>query len=433
MVAFSVNKGISVKLAILVYKELERNEAMIRKAVNMEVRGYVDNRRGIIDEKVDSIKEEVWNKVVSGFNKQKIVDGLTYEQGVERYTKRTLSTYLKDIFSKKQKESFVDIDILDGRSRDNTDEYGDNRTVFMLTQSVINNYKSKNSPDHKVLFDEFVVSLAELYLTNISLFEFCSECINKCTNERIGRTDELKKRRAKFTSEEQELFKKFLKECNDFTPTEIDMAFKKVDKMKKAVPMQSKEKDLEIKHYDVSEFLTEGGILSCEIKGEFDTTYFDLSTCSMRGKKKEKSNVDLKTSKCRVIGNIPANKKIYKIRIEDYIQYAFDNTSVYDENIDTELLSWCGKYYIFILPSGKRYGFCKAHNEYMTNVRFELLANLMYELTRNKGVVIAMDDTYLYFCPNSKPRWSAINAKMFNGKTIKMKISEADNFNNEIC
>ena len=432
MVAFSVNKGISVKLAILVYKELERNEAMIRKAVNMEVRGYVENRKGIIEEKVDSIKEEVWNKVVSGFNKQKIVDGLTYEQGVERYTKRTLSTYLKDIYSKKQKESFVDIDILDGRNRDNMDEYGDGRTVFMLTQSVINSSRSKNSPDHRVLFDEFVVSLVELYLTNISLYEFCSECFNKCTNERIGRTDELKKRRAKFTSEEQELFKKFLKECNEFTPTEVDTAFKMVDKMRKTTPMQSKEKDLEIKHYDVSEFLTEGGILSCEIKGEYSTTYFDLSTCSMRGKKNEKSTVDLKTSKCRVIGNIPSNKKIYKIRIEDYIQYAFDNTSVYDENIDTELLSWCGKYYIFILPSGKKYGFCKAHKEYMTNVRFELLANLMYELTRNKGVVIAMDDTYLYFCPNSKPRWSAINAKMFNGKTIKMKISEADNFSNEI-
>ena len=92
MFAFSINKGISNKLAVLVYKILEKNEAMIRKMVNFELRGYVENRSGVINEKVDSIKEEVWHKVVSGFNTQKIVDGLTYEQGVERYTKRTLST-----------------------------------------------------------------------------------------------------------------------------------------------------------------------------------------------------------------------------------------------------------------------------------------------------------------------------------------------------
>ena len=299
----------------------------------------------------------------------------------------------------------------------------------MLTQSVIQGSKDKNSPDHRVLLDEFKVALVELYLTNPSLYEFCKECIIKCTNERVGRTDELKKRRAKFNNEEQELFKKFIKECTEFTPVEVEGAFRIVDRMPKAATMQGgKERNLEIKHYDTREFLTDGGILSCAIMGEFATTYFDLSTCSMRGKKKGKSNVDLKTSKCRVIGSIPSNKKIYRIRIEDYIQYAFDNTNLYDENIDTELLSWCGKYYIYILPSGKRFGFCKPHNEYMTNVRFELLANLMYELTRNKCVVIAMDDTYLYFCPNTKPRLSAINAKMFNGKVVKMKISEANNF-----
>ena len=430
MVAFSINKGISNELAVLVYNIIEQNEAMIRKSVNTEVRGYIENRAGIIAEKVDTIKEEVWHKVVNGFNKQKIGEGLTYEQGVERYTKRTLSTYLKDLLSRSQKEAFVDIDILDGRNKDNMDEYGDERTVYMLTQSVINDFRGKNSPDHKVLFDEFIVILAELYLTDVSLYEFCKECFSKCTDERVGSTDELRKRRAKFNDSEKELFKGFLKECREFTPTEIDNAFKLIEKMNKATPMQSKEKEINIKPYNTSEFLKDGGVLSCEIKGEFSTTYFDLSTCSMRGKKKEKSNVDLKTSRCKVLGNIPVNKKIYKVRIEDYIQYAFDNTSVYEENIDTELLCWCGKYYMFILPSGKRVGFCKSHNEYMTNVRFELLANLVYELTKNKGVVIAMDDTYLYFCPNSKPRWSAINARMFNGKTIKMKISEADNFVN---
>ena len=66
----------------------------------------------------------------------------------------------------------------------------------------------------------------------------------------------------------------------------------------------------------------------------------------------------------------------------------------------------------------------------MTNVKLELLANLVHEVIDGKSVV-AMDDTYLYFCPNSKPRLSYINAKMFNGKNIKMKISEAENFLND--
>ena len=429
MVAFSVNKGISNKIAVMVFKILEKNEGMIRRAIGSEVRGYIENRAGIIANKIDTVKEEVWHKVINGFNEQKIPEGIEYEEGIERYTKRTLSTYLKDICSSKnKKESIVNIDMLDGRNRNSENEHEDKATIYGVFQSVINDQKLY-SLDHKVIFEEFMKFLAELYLTDHDLFIFCRDCIIGYNDNKLMKKDIVKKRIAKFNNEEQALFNKFKKNMNDFTTIEIESAFKNVEKMRRASDMIDKDKYVEIKYYDISEFLTEGGILSCDIKGEYSTTYFDLSTCSMRGKKTEKSNVDLKTSYCR-IANKTNNKKVYKIRIEDYIQYAFDNTNLFVENIETELLKWCGKYYIYVLPSGKRFGFCKSHNEYMTNVKLELLANLVHEVIDGKSVV-AMDDTYLYFCPNSKPRLSYINAKMFNGKNIKMKISEAENFLND--
>lgn len=427
MIAFSINKGISHKLSMLVYNILNRNEGMIRRAVGCEVRGYVENRKGIINEKVDTIKEEVWHKVINGFNEQKMVDGVTLEEGIERYTKRTLSTYLKDIAVKRQKESDVDIDVLDGRSRDNGEDYGDKADIYNMFHSVINDQRSKNGMEHSIIYDEFIEFLAELYLTNINLYNFCKDCIITYNSNRGIKKDEIRKITSKFTNAENALFKRFKESINDFTTIEIEQAFRNVEKMKKSCDLIDKSKDMDVEFYNISEFLKEGGILSCAIQGEYSKTYFDLYTCSMRGEKRnDKGLVDLKTSICR-ISNQLAGKKVFKLRVEDYLQYASDNTDIFVENIETELLKWCGKYYIYILPSGVRYGFCRAHNEYMINVKLELLANLVHKILDSKSI-IAMDDEYIYFCPNSKPRMSCINVKMFNGKVVKMKVSEAENF-----
>lgn len=427
MIAFSINKGISHKLSMLVYNILNKNEGMVRRAVGAEVKGYIDNRRGIINEKVDTIKEEVWHKVINGFNEQKIVPGITVEEGIERYTKRTLSTYLKDIATKKQKESDVDIDVLDGRNRDNGEDYGNKGDIYKMFHSVINDQISRDGMEHGIVYEEFIKFIAELYLTNMKVYKFCKECIISYNNNSIIKRDEAKKCAGKFNAEENKLFERFKEYIKSFTTIEVEQAFKSVEKMKKTCDLIDKEKEINIEYYNISEFLKEGGILSCAIQGEYSKTYFDLYTCSMRGEKRStKGLVDLKTSICR-ISNQLNGKKVFKIRIEDYLQYANDNTDLYIENIETELLKWCGKYYIYILPSGMRFGFCRAHNEYMVNVKLELLANLVHKILDSKSI-IAMDEEYIYFCPNSKPRMSSINVKLFNGKTVKMKISEAENF-----
>ena len=72
-------------------------------------------------------------------------------------------------------------------------------------------------------------------------------------------------------------------------------------------------------------------------------------------------------------------------------------------------------------------GFCGDTESYMIQVKLELLANLVYKYFGSESI-IAMDDSYVYFSMTTKPRFSVINATMYNGKVVRMKISEANNF-----
>ena len=114
---------------------------------------------------------------------------------------------------------------------------------------------------------------------------------------------------------------------------------------------------------------------------------------------------------------------MYRIKIEDYLGYASYNPNV-EEGVETELLHWFKDFYIYSLPSGKRVGFCNDPSEYMIMVKQELLANLLKSGITN---IFAMTDSYVYFSPKTKPKYSCVYSKLFNGKVIKMNVQEVYN------
>ena len=71
---------------------------------------------------------------------------------------------------------------------------------------------------------------------------------------------------------------------------------------------------------------------------------------------------------------------------------------------------------MFTLPSGKA-GFKYDLSEYMRLVKQELLSNL---LKANIINIFAMTDSYVYFSPKIKPKYSCINGTTFNGFSCKL-------------
>ena len=53
MLSFSVNSTIELNLTALLWRYVEKNVGMIRKAVSLNVPGYVQDRKGVIDAQVD--------------------------------------------------------------------------------------------------------------------------------------------------------------------------------------------------------------------------------------------------------------------------------------------------------------------------------------------------------------------------------------------
>ena len=433
LVTFSLNESISSELAVLVYNVLNENVGMIRNAVNMSVPAFIENRSGIIAKKIDIIKNEVWHMVVSDFNASKIRDGLSFEEGVEHYVKKTLKSHMKSLY-KKSAEEMIDIDILDGRnSEEDISKYG-NKAVILDVRSVVaesqrQSHGIHSGIEHVLSIDEFRKFVIELYLVDQYIFGVCKELVQAYSKGAVAELSngKLKEEFIKLKKDGNPYLSRFLGLLKGFVGfNELEQVFKDVEKMKHSAAFVNKEKDIEIEHYNVNEFMKEGGILSCAVGGAYSEAYFDLYTCKMRGKNGKVSNVDMETSICKVSDRIKG-KKVYRLRVEDYLQYALDKTSVFDEGIDTDLINWCGNYYIFILPSGVKMGFCGDTESYMIQVKLELLANLVYKYFGSESI-IAMDDSYVYFSMTTKPRFSVINATMYNGKVVRMKISEANNF-----
>lgn len=433
LVTFSLNEGISTELAVLVYNILNDNVGMIRNAVNMSVPAFTENRSGIIAKKIDIIKNEVWHMVVTDFKAAKIRDGLSYEEGVEHYVKRTLKSYMKSLY-KKPSEEMIDIDILDGRnSEEDVSKYGNKAVIFDVRSVVAESQRQSqgihSGIEHVLSIDEFRKFVIELYLVDQNVFGICKELVQAYSKGSVAELSRgrLKDEFVRLKKSNNVYFNRFLSLLKGFVGfNELEQVFKDVDKMKHSATFVNKEKDIDIEYYNISEFMKEGGILSCAVGGTYSEAYFDLYTCKMRGKNGKISKVDMETSICKVSDRIKG-KKVYKLRVEDYLQYALDKTNVFDEGIDTDLINWCGNYYIFVLPSGVKTGFCGDIDSYMVQVKLELLANLVYKYFGSESI-IAMDDSYVYFSMNTKPRFSVINAIMYNGKVVRMKISEANNF-----
>lgn len=427
MITFSINKEISDKLSLEVMRLINQNVGMITAKICACVPGYIENRNQVISEKIETVKEEAWHKVIRNFDKSRIDADLTEEEGLEHYTKSTLRGCLNDICSSKKEVELIDIDILDGRNRDKFDEYGDACTIYKLTNIIVNK-ADPGKLDRQIECEEFIALLSEIYLTDETMFRNLYAWVYAfIKGEDVRKIKEKQYLKGIDRELNNELYKRFKYYLKHLEIPDIDSCFKTVVKSQKEV-FVNKDKVFKVAAYPVFEYKTEGGVLSCPIMGDYSTSIFDVTTCSMRdGKNKRKSGkVDLSGSNCKISNMISGGKKIYKLRIEDYLDYAFEQTNKLTEYIDTEMLKWCGKYYIFVMPSGQRYGFCKDHSEYMINVKRELLSNIICNKLLS-GTIFAMDNEYIYFCPSSKPRYNSLVAELFNGKVIRMKISEANN------
>ena len=97
MLSFSVNSTIELNLTALLWRYVEKNVGMIRKAVSLNVPGYVQDRKGVIDAQVDVLKEEIWFKTVTNFRVSLANPNFDYDEQVEHYVKSTIKNTLKDL------------------------------------------------------------------------------------------------------------------------------------------------------------------------------------------------------------------------------------------------------------------------------------------------------------------------------------------------
>ena len=427
MLAFSVNKIISPYESVLMDTIIKQNIGMIRSGVSATVGSCVKERKGIIAEKVETVKQEVWHRVARNFDKETGDQTLSLEERMEHYIKSNIRHVLQNLTKVDSQISFVDVDILDGRSHDDEDR-ADGAVVYQLFYAVVKDKEQQGVSDRGIYISEFEKLLSEIYLSDVQLFDVCCNLLNKFTTNLNVRDRAAEFKYARTLSRESDkLFHSFIEYVQDIGFTEAEECIRRIKKLaEEHATFVKRDKELLIRPYPTYERLIEGGVLSCPIEGEYSTTVFDPTTCSMRGKKRsQNSMVDLETSFCRISSKLQG-KRIYKLCIENYLDYIYTNTNLMNEQIDTELLKWCGKYYIYVLPSGARYGFCKDFSEYLINVKRELLSNIIYDEVF-KGDIVAMTERYLYFCPSSKPRFSTVVAQFYNGKTIRMDISAADN------
>ena len=77
MITFSINKEISDKLSLEVMRLINRNVGMITAKICACVPGYIENRNQVISEKIETVKEEAWHKVIRNFDKSRIDADLT--------------------------------------------------------------------------------------------------------------------------------------------------------------------------------------------------------------------------------------------------------------------------------------------------------------------------------------------------------------------
>lgn len=417
MLSFSVNSTIEPNLTALLWRYVEKNAGMIRKAVSLSVPGYIQDRKGVIDTQVDILKEEVWFKTTHNFRVSLANPNFDYDEQVEHYVKSTIKNTLRDLSDSKKKSAVpVDLDLLDGHNNTSDDEnVGDARALYQLFHTVANSPEHLESLEHNIKLDEFRKLVAEIYLTDKKLYDTLDELVQICCDNSISRIRIDNKIRYIRGKKEEKLILRFFDYFANASLPEIENIFNEFRKVTPA-PM-SKSKEIVIKDYPFYQYAEPDEIYRGVVKQGNKLAKFDFANC------KFDSNVELETSLFSIVN--PKTNKIYRIRIEDYLDYASYNTNV-EEGVETELLHWFNDLYIYSLPSGKRVGFCNDPSEYMIMVKQELIVNLLKSGITN---IFAMTDSYVYFSPRTKPKYSCVYGKLFNGKVIKMNVQEVYNVN----
>lgn len=387
---------------------------MIRKAVASSVPGSVPDRKGVISAKVDTLKEEIWFKTIHNFRVSYANPNFAYDEQVEHYVKSTIKNTLLDLNDTKGKKAVpVDLDLLDGHNGTDDENVGDTRTLYALFHTVANSPEHISTLEHNIKVDEFRRLVAEIYLTDKKLYETLDELVQFCCNNndaKIRIDSNVRYIRSKKTDK---LILRFFDYMEYLSIPEIEVIFSKYRKVITKLP--EKNKVMTVKDYPFYQYEEPKAIYKGVIQQGNKLAKFDIARCKLD------TNVEMETTICKLLNS--KENKVFRIRVEDYLDYADYNTNV-EEGVSTDLLHWLNEFYMYTLPSGKNVGFCIDPSEYMVMVRQELLANLLKVGVTN---IFAMTDRYVYFSPRIRPKFSCIEAVLFNGKAVKLNVQEVYN------
>ena len=404
MVTFSINQTTDPSIVALLWQCILRNEGMIAKRILSSVNGQVPNRSEVIKEKIDTIKEDVWFKTVMNFRADVSDDSLPIAEQAERYVKVTLSKTLDDCLSTKSRTVPFDFDLLDG-NRSTVEGDRGKKELPELLSSVAKSTVHVATLEYNIKLSEFRRLVAEIYLSDRHLYDVLDSLVQYCSelNREKLRSD-LKYARNKRSDR---MVARFLEYLGVLNLPDVENIFRTFGNYEKK--LSPKEKNITIKDYAFYEYEEPSSIYRGVIQQGGKLVKYDWNRCKL-------DKVDLEATVCKLLNS--TSHSVYRIRVEDYLDYAEYQTTV-EEGVNTELIHWIEDFYMYTLPSGRNIGFCIDPSEYKIKVKQELVANL---LKNGVSHIFAMTDSYVYFTPKIKPKYSTINVTLFNGKVIKMKV-----------
>lgn len=418
MVSFSINSEVIPSIAAILWHYVCKNVGMIRAQVSQNVQGHIDKRSGVIAGQVDLLKSEIWFKTINNFRVSSANPNFEFNEQVEHYVKSTIKNTLRDINESRHKHSVpVDLDLLDGHNSSD-DDIVDSKLRYQVFHTVSNSKEYESKLEHNMVLKEFRELIAEIFLTDKKLFDSLDVELQRCSDSEYYKpkiNGNVKYARTKLDDKDlHNLMVRFGHYIKLLSTPDVDSVF---SEFRKISPLSdiNKSKELFIKEYPFYAYSEPNSIYSGVLQQGEKLSKFDTLHCKMIG------SIDLQVSSCKLLN--PRTKRVYRIRIEDYLDYVSYNTNV-EEHVNTELIHWLKEFYMFTLPSGKQVGFKYDPSEYMRLVKQELLSNL---LKANITNIFAMTDSYVYFSPKIKPKYSCINGRLFNGKVIQMQIQEVNN------
>ena len=419
MMTFSINKSIEPSVATLLWHEINKNTGMIVKVLSLVYSSTAANKTNkktkneILKEQLDSLKEEIYFKSISNFKVSSANPELSTEEKVEHYIKSTIKNTLKDVVGNKSMDTPIDLDLLDGHGGSSDEDY-DWELNRVRRKVVSNNEKVSSTLEYSITLEETRRVIAEIYLTDRRLFNTIDELVQYCSTSAGGKLklDEVKYLRSRKTDS---LILRFFECLRDVHMPDVEAICREYKKYDANSITTDKVKEIIIKSYPFYQYSELDGLYSGIIQNSSNKTFkFDVQNCYI-------GNVEMETGVCSLLNS--SGSKVFRIRIEDFIDYISYNTLV-EEGVSTPLLHWLKEYYMYTLPSGQNVAFCCDPSEYQKMVKQELLINL---LKNGVNGIFAMNDTYVYFTPKCKPKFSKIVCKLYNGKEIQMKVEAVNN------